>query len=104
MSSELKSVHDAHCCAKHGCKYMDDNCPVVLGVEPGIECEECEADNQSDLGQLLNACRELLAQWDREENKHGTQYDTCTYDRYDLGIATGYGICREELRQLIEKL
>lgn len=40
---EFKSVHDAHCCKVHGCKYGEHNtCPVCLGVEEGIECEECE--------------------------------------------------------------
>ena len=39
------SVHDAHCCKKHGCKYGDDDCPVVLGTEPGVrECEYCRMD------------------------------------------------------------
>jgi len=27
------SVHGSHCCKKHGCKYCDDDCPVVLGTE-----------------------------------------------------------------------
>lgn len=39
------SVHDAHCCSTHGCKYGDEDCPVILGIEPGIECEECYEDN-----------------------------------------------------------
>jgi hypothetical protein len=41
---EFLSVHDAHCCTKHGCKYCDEDCPVVLGTEPGIFCEDCEND------------------------------------------------------------
>lgn len=43
-SHQFKSVHDAHCCTTHGCKYGDEDCPVVLGTEPGIFCEDCEAD------------------------------------------------------------
>ena len=40
------SVHDAHCCKKHGCKYGDDDCPVVLGIEPGVrECEYCAMES-----------------------------------------------------------
>lgn len=42
---EFLSVHDAHCCTKHGCKYCDPNCPVVLGAEPGIRCEDCDSDD-----------------------------------------------------------
>lgn len=38
------SVHDSHCCPDHGCKYGDEDCPVMLGLEPGIECESCEWD------------------------------------------------------------
>jgi hypothetical protein len=37
----FESVHDAHCCKTHGCKYGDDDCPVVKGKEKGIPCEMC---------------------------------------------------------------
>lgn len=36
-------VHAAHCCASHGCKYCEDDCPVVSGqVKQMYLCEECE--------------------------------------------------------------
>ena len=36
-------VHATHCCAIHGCKYCDDDCPVVLGqVKQEIDCEDCQ--------------------------------------------------------------
>lgn len=41
---EFKSVHDAHCCKIHGCKYGDFDCPVVLGDEFGIDCEDCQEE------------------------------------------------------------
>lgn len=41
MEREFLSVHDSHCCKVHGCKYGDRDCPVVLGKEEGIFCEEC---------------------------------------------------------------
>lgn len=41
---QFLSVHDSHCCPKHGCKYGDASCPVVLGLEYGIECEDCSYD------------------------------------------------------------
>ena len=44
MTREFLSVHDAHCCTTHGCKYGDEDCPVVLGKEQGIFCEDCEYD------------------------------------------------------------
>lgn len=38
----LVSVHGTHCCRHHGCKYGEENCPVVLGLEPQLySCEVC---------------------------------------------------------------
>ena len=38
-------VHAAHCCKWHGCKYGDDDCPVVNGeVEQEYPCECCDWD------------------------------------------------------------
>ena len=32
--------HETHCCKRHGCKYGDKNCPVVLGnVKQEYGCE-----------------------------------------------------------------
>lgn len=42
MTREFLSVHDSHCCPKHGCKYGDSDCPVELGREPGLSCEYCD--------------------------------------------------------------
>lgn len=39
------SVHDAHCCPIHGCKYCDDFCPVEEGLEEGLRCESCDFDD-----------------------------------------------------------
>jgi hypothetical protein len=46
MSREFLSVHDAHCCPKHGCKYGKHDCPVELGKEPGLRCEHCDLDDE----------------------------------------------------------
>jgi hypothetical protein len=35
MTREEMGVHDTHCCAIHGCKYGDDDCPVVSGEVGG---------------------------------------------------------------------
>lgn len=36
-------VHAAHCCKFHGCKYGDEDCPVVTGeVKQLYICESCE--------------------------------------------------------------
>jgi len=42
---ENYGVHQSHCCKWHGCKYGDENCPVVLGaVKQLYLCEDCEED------------------------------------------------------------
>lgn len=36
-------VHAAHCCEKHGCKYGDKDCPVILKkINQKYPCEECD--------------------------------------------------------------
>lgn len=36
------SPHQSHCCAKHGCKYNNDDCPVATGqVKQDYPCEDC---------------------------------------------------------------
>lgn len=40
------AVHGAHCCIHHGCKYGDEDCPVVLKKIGGIKCEDCYAEEQ----------------------------------------------------------
>lgn len=52
-------VHATHCCKIHGCKYMDKNCPVVLGIiDQKYDCEECVEDEKRykslSLEDLLN--------------------------------------------------
>ena len=42
MNKDEYGVHTTHCCAKHGCKYGDTDCPVVMGIVAGIEGESCE--------------------------------------------------------------
>ena len=39
---EVKDVHTEHCC-KHGCKYSEYDCTVVLGIaKQSFPCEACE--------------------------------------------------------------
>lgn len=38
-------VHITHCCALHGCKYGDEDCPVATGkVGQEYSCEDCEGE------------------------------------------------------------
>lgn len=41
------NVHAAHCCAVHGCKYFEPDCPVVRGkVKSKYSCEDCGHDQR----------------------------------------------------------
>ncbi|AEC53096.1 hypothetical protein SCRM01_150c [Synechococcus phage S-CRM01] len=54
-------VHATHCCKRCGCKYYDDDCPVVLGiVEAEYECEDCESRLNSLVDDLNYASAEDL--------------------------------------------
>ena len=49
------SVHSQHCCKACGCKYGDENCPVVLGTEKAdYACLEC-AERISYIAERLNS-------------------------------------------------
>lgn len=56
MDNDL-GVHVSHCCKLHGCKYGDDDCPVVNGeVEQLYVCEEClfdEIESFDDLNYVI---------------------------------------------------
>jgi len=39
-------THRAHCCRKHGCKYGNDDCPVVSGAVKQLY--SCERGNIND--------------------------------------------------------
>lgn len=42
-------VHAAHCCKWHGCKYGDEDCPVVNGkVEQEYPCEYCSDELEEE--------------------------------------------------------
>jgi hypothetical protein len=45
-----KCVHTEHCCKKHGCKYIDPECPVVLSLKnQSFPCEECSLEDQDPI-------------------------------------------------------
>lgn len=38
-------THESHCCVLHGCKYGNDNCPVVKRThKQDYMCEWCETE------------------------------------------------------------
>ena len=39
-------VHTSHCCADHGCKYGQEDCPVETGKkDQEFPCEDCRSIN-----------------------------------------------------------
>lgn len=45
MKKERWGVHENHCCATHGCKYGNEDCPVANGLTKQIyRCEWCYED------------------------------------------------------------
>ena len=53
-----------NCCKKHGCRYEDENCPVVLGLTANDSCDLCD--------------KEMIVPWD--ENKKFVQ--ECTREEW----------------------
>jgi len=48
-------VHASHCCVYHGCKYFDDDCPVISGeTHQQYPCEECMYDPMLEVVDHLN--------------------------------------------------
>lgn len=60
MNEEInKKVHQAHCCAIHGCKYGEEDCPVVTKeVDQFYICESCPTDGINDI-ETLNKAKKL---------------------------------------------
>lgn len=49
MDRSKWGVHIAHCCKFHGCKYGDEDCPVVDGLaEQAYLCMDCFDDLQNE--------------------------------------------------------
>jgi hypothetical protein len=40
--NEIRRSCETHCCARHGCKYGHEDCPVVGGeIRQAYPCEQC---------------------------------------------------------------
>lgn len=67
MIENLKDVHTEHCCAKHGCKYGDDDCTVETGkFKQSFPCESCGYEEEQLDGQELFAVWRIESHRDRE--------------------------------------
>lgn len=67
----FKSVHDAHCCKVHGCKYghdsmFGDGCPVVDGKEEGVRCEACDWE-EAEFNEMKEKIKEVVREIIRDE-------------------------------------
>lgn len=58
-------AHQTHCCWLHGCKYGDDDCPVVTGeLKQECACEDCGDDGWDGTPpEELKQINELVGKW-----------------------------------------
>lgn len=72
---EHDGTHATHCCWLHGCKYSDDDCPVITGdVKQAYGCEDCgdqgwETTPPQELKEIDRRVGDWMARWfdDKEE-------------------------------------
>lgn len=79
MEKEKYAVHIRHCCAVHGCKYGNEECPVESGeVKQDYACEYC-ADEGIQTVEELQEYMDLLEQV-KTLKKNGTDTMTVQVD------------------------
>lgn len=64
-----RGVHQTHCCSKHGCKYGEDDCPVVTWeIIQECPCEYCDEEDElyPEITKMRDGLKEIynLAQFD----------------------------------------
>lgn len=75
MKKEKWLVHQYHCCALHGCKYGDDDCPVVLmQTRQDYTCEYCSDDGFVEVEEVI----ELIKLKDEVETMKLSEQETMT--------------------------
>jgi hypothetical protein len=66
-------VHASHCCKEHGCKYFDDDCPVVIGkISQWYDCEDCcsEKERFAEDAQILLESPKTLSDYLTQLQEH----------------------------------
>lgn len=54
MDKSRWKVHETHCCVLHGCKYGDEDCPVITKeVQQQYLCESCDDDNIKSVEEVI---------------------------------------------------
>lgn len=67
MDKSEFGVHETHCCVKHGCKYGDKDCPVVLEqIVQAYRCQDCPPvikDNTLELSKFISLVNSGYQDW-----------------------------------------
>jgi hypothetical protein len=84
MNKKQYGVHESHCCPKHGCKYGDEDCPVVNRKTDkyNLGCESCQEEYEHPTRDAL-----LLA-WIRSHTEYALMGSRCEYESgfYDTEV------------------
>jgi hypothetical protein len=91
-------VHQSHCCAIHGCKYGEDDCPVVTKkiIQDHI-CVDCEDDNIKTVDEICKRIESGLKpcpfcgsiDLDYFNNREGNFWIHCKNCKGESGIGKG---------------
>jgi hypothetical protein len=56
IKKENWGVHETHCCVEHGCKYGNEDCPVVIGlIKQKYFCQDCTNNDNYVINNKFNA-------------------------------------------------
>lgn len=61
IPTERYGVHQSHCCVHHGCKYGNEDCPVVSGeIVQEYACEDCPRYFKPQFSHIVNVNAETF--------------------------------------------
>lgn len=88
MDKSKYGVHQTHCCIIHGCKYGDEDCPVVSGeIKQAYPCEYCSDENEENY-----IARELYATLKELRDCSGQAFTDEQQERKFVAIATAENV------------
>lgn len=87
MEKSKWGVHISHCCLMHGCKYGDEDCPVVTGeAVQEYTCESCDYAGIKSVTEMARQMKlqkpgqkkiEISVEADEKMAEQGTPYSWC---------------------------
>lgn len=81
-------THVTHCCATHGCKYGDADCPVVTGrLKQAAPCDLCIEEMGAPVTGLDVTCISILLFLGHWPDK--VYLETTLFNPYNLVMGTG---------------